>query len=166
MSEEEQFFGSFVYDENKIKPSEQGQTHIEMYSKKRQELSEIDEEELSLSNPFELGPAIKFGLIYALVLFLSKAAQVYIGDRGLYITSFLAGLADVDAITLSIADLTRAGGGTPLLTGKIAIILAAISNTASKGVLVFSLGSKSLRKYIWPVMLLMLIIGLIFVFLI
>jgi len=124
----------------------------------------IDEEELSLSNPFELGPAIKFGLIYALVLLLSKAAQVYIGDQGLYITSFLAGLADVDAITLSIADLTRIGGGTPLLTGKIAIVLAAISNTASKGVLVFSLGSKALRKYIWPVLLLMLIIGLIFIF--
>lgn len=126
----------------------------------------IDEEELSLSNPFELGPAIKFGLIYALVLLLSKAAKVYIGDQGLYITSFLAGLADVDAITLSIADLTRVGGGTPLSTGKIAIVLAAISNTASKGVLVFSLGSKALRKYIWPVLLLMLIIGLIFIFLI
>ncbi|MCJ7734987.1 MAG: DUF4010 domain-containing protein, partial [Anaerolineales bacterium] len=34
--------------------------------------SAIDEEELSLSNPFELGTAIKFGLIYALVLLKSK----------------------------------------------------------------------------------------------
>jgi uncharacterized membrane protein (DUF4010 family) len=126
----------------------------------------IDEEDLSLSNPFELGPAIKFGLIYALVLLISKAAQVYIGDRGLFFTSFIAGLADVDAITLSISDLTRIGGGTTLMTGKIAIILAAISNTTSKGVLVFSLGSKSLRKYIWPAFLTMITIGLIFAFLI
>jgi uncharacterized membrane protein (DUF4010 family) len=126
----------------------------------------IDEEELNLSNPFELGPAIKFGLIYALILMITKAAEVYIGEKGLYLTSFLAGLADVDAITLSIADLTKAGQGVALSTGKIAIILAAISNTAAKGVLVFSLGSRSLRKYIWPAMIIMLTIGLVFVFLI
>jgi uncharacterized membrane protein (DUF4010 family) len=126
----------------------------------------IDEEELNLSNPFELGPAIKFGLIYALILMITKAAEVYIGEKGLYLTSFLAGLADVDAITLSIADLTKAGQGVALSTGKIAIILAAISNTAAKGVLVFSLGSRSLRKYIWPAMIIMLTIGLVFAFLI
>ena len=125
----------------------------------------IDEEDLTLSNPFELGLAIKFGLIYAFVLLISKAAQVYIGDRGLFLTSFIAGLADVDAITLSISDLTRIGGGTSLLTGKIAIILAAISNTTSKGVLVLSLGSKSLRKYILPAFFTMIAIGLVFAFL-
>jgi len=124
----------------------------------------IDEEELNLSNPFELGPAIKFGLIFALVLFVTKAAEVYIGEKGLYVTSFLAGLADVDAITLSIADLTKSGQGIALSTGRTAIILAAIANTAAKGVLVFSLGSRSLRKYIWPVMAIMLAIGLVFVF--
>lgn len=124
----------------------------------------IDEEELNLSNPFELGPAIKFGLIFALVLFVTKAAEVYIGEKGLYFTSFLAGLADVDAITLSIADLTKSGQGIALSTGRTAIILAAIANTAAKGVLVFSLGSRSLRKYIWPVMAIMLAIGLVFVF--
>ena len=126
----------------------------------------VDDEELNLSNPFELGPAIKFGLLYALILLVTKAAEVYIGEKGLYLTSFLAGLADVDAITLSIADLTRAGQGVALSTGKIAVILAAISNTAAKGVLVFSLGSRSLRRYIWPVMIIMLTIGLVFVFLV
>ncbi|MGB2963399.1 MAG: MgtC/SapB family protein [Anaerolineales bacterium] len=125
----------------------------------------IDEEELVLSNPFELGPAVKFGLIYGLILLITKAAEVYIGEKGLYLTSILAGLADVDAITLSIADLTKIGQGVALDTGKRAIIFAAISNTASKGVLVFSLGSRALRKFIWPAMLGMLIIGLSFAFL-
>ncbi len=125
----------------------------------------VDDEELNLSNPFELGLAIKFGLLFALILLVTKAAEVYIGEKGLYLTSFLAGLADVDAITLSIADLTRAGQGVALSTGKIAVILATISNTTAKGVLVFSFGSRSLRRYIWPVMIIMLAIGLIFVFL-
>jgi len=123
----------------------------------------IDEEELSLSNPFELGPAIKFGLIYALVLLVTKAAEIYIGEEGIFITSFFAGLADVDAITLSISDLTRLGGSISLATGKVAVILATLSNTLSKGVLVFSLGSKTLRKFVWPIIVLMLIIGLGFV---
>ena len=125
----------------------------------------IDEQELSLSNPFELGPAIKFGLIYALVLLVTKAAEVYIGEKGIFITSVLAGLADVDAITLSISDLTRLGGSISIETGKVALILATLSNTLSKGVLVFTLGSRSLRKFVWPMIVIMLGIGLGFVFL-
>ncbi|MCJ7716546.1 MAG: DUF4010 domain-containing protein, partial [Anaerolineales bacterium] len=123
----------------------------------------IDDEELSLSNPFELSTAIKFGLIYALVLLIIKSAELYIGANGIYITSFIAGLADVDAITLSISDLTRSGGSIPLNTGKVAVTIAILSNTISKGILVFSLGSKSLRKHIWPVMVLILAVGLGFV---
>lgn len=126
--------------------------------------SAIDDEELHISNPFELGPAIKFGLIYALVLLVTKAAELYIGERGIFLTSFLAGLADVDAITLSISDLTRSGGSIPMLTGKIGIILAAISNTASKGAMVFFLGSKTLIRRVLPAILLILLIGLGFIF--
>jgi uncharacterized membrane protein (DUF4010 family) len=120
----------------------------------------IDEEELALSNPFELGTAIKFGLIYALVLVGIKAAEIYIGEKGIYLTSIIAGLADVDAITLSISALTRVGGSISLESGKYAIILATISNTLTKGALVFSIGSKSLRKYIWPIMTVIVVIGL------
>jgi uncharacterized membrane protein (DUF4010 family) len=122
--------------------------------------SAIDEEELALSNPFELGTAIKFGLIYALVLLGTKAAELYIGEKAIYLTSIIAGLADVDAITLSISDLTRSGGSITLDTGKYAIIFATMSNTIAKGALVFSIGSKALRKFIWPIMTVMVIIGI------
>jgi uncharacterized membrane protein (DUF4010 family) len=125
-----------------------------------------DEEDLQIVNPFELAPAIKFGLLYALVLLVTKAAELYIGEKGIYLTSFLAGLADVDAITLSISDLTRTGGSVSLLTGRAGIVLAAISNTASKGILVFTLGSKKLRLRVLPAIVLILLIGLIFIFLI
>ncbi len=125
--------------------------------------SALDEEEMQISNPFELGPAIKFGLIYALVLLVTKAAELYIGEKGIFLTSFLAGLADVDAITLSISDLTRTGGTVSLLTGRTGIVLAAISNTASKGALVFFLGSKNLRLRVLPAIVLILLIGLVFI---
>ena len=127
--------------------------------------SAVDEEELALSNPFELSTAIKFGLIYALVIFGIKAAEIYIGEKGIYLTSIIAGLADVDAITLSISELTRAGGSISVESGELAIIFAAISNTLTKGALVFSIGSKSLRKHSWPIMVLMVVVGLGFAFL-
>jgi uncharacterized membrane protein (DUF4010 family) len=120
----------------------------------------VDEEELALSNPFELGTAIKFGLIFALALLGTNAAELYIGEKAIYLTSVIAGLADVDAITLSISDLTRIGGSISLETGKYAIILATISNTLAKGALVFSIGSKSLRRYIWPIMVVMVLFGI------
>jgi uncharacterized membrane protein (DUF4010 family) len=126
--------------------------------------SAIDDEEMQISNPFELGPSVKFGLIYALIILITKSAELYIGERGIFLTSFLAGLADVDAITLSLSDLTRIGGSVPLLTGKNGIILAAISNTASKGALVYFLGSKTLRLRVLPAIVLILLIGLGFIF--
>ena len=128
--------------------------------------SAVDEEELQITNPFELGPAIKFGLIYALVLLVTRAADLFIGERGIFLTSFVAGLADVDAITLSISDLTRTGGSISLLTGRIGIILAAISNTFSKGMLVFLLSTKTLSLRVLPAILLILLIGLGFILII
>jgi len=126
--------------------------------------SAIDEEEMQITNPFELGPAIKFGLVYALVLLITKAAEYYIGERGLYLTSFVAGLADVDAITLSISDLTKSEGSISLLTGKVGIIIAAISNTISKGALVLFLSSRKLSLRVLPAFLMILLIGLGFLF--
>jgi len=121
--------------------------------------------EVKVSNPFELGPAIKFGLIYAAILLVSKAAQTYLGNAGLYLSSVLSGLADVDAITLSVAELSRAGDLT-LSVGARAIVLAAMSNTVVKGGIVLTGGSRTLRLALLPGLVLMLVAGVGVAFLI
>jgi uncharacterized membrane protein (DUF4010 family) len=121
--------------------------------------------EVKVSNPFELGPAIKFGLLYAIVLLASNAAQLYLGDTGLYLSSVLSGLADVDAITLSVAELSRAGG-LEMGAGARAIVLAAMSNTVVKGGIVLTSGSRALRLALLPGFALMLIAGIGVAFLI
>ena len=118
-----------------------------------------DAEELAVSNPFELGPAIGFGLIYAVILLITRAAQMYVGDSGIYLSSLVSGLADVDAITLSVAELTR-NGGMDVGVGATAIVLAVISNTVVKGVLAVTGGSAALRKVMIPVTLLILAVAL------
>jgi len=115
--------------------------------------------EVAFSNPFRLGPALKFGLLYAVVLLISRAAQVWLGNTGVYISSVVGGLADADAITLSMSQLSREGG---LSTGAAAqgVVLAAMSNTAAKGGIVLVSGSPTLRKTVLPGFVLMLVTGI------
>ena len=118
-----------------------------------------DKGDVTVSNPFELGAAIKFGLLYALVLLISRTAQLYLGDTGIYLSSILSGLVDVDAITLSMAQLSK-HGEVALDTAKLAIVLAAMSNTVVKGGIVLVTGTAALRKAILPGFLLILIVGI------
>jgi uncharacterized membrane protein (DUF4010 family) len=102
---------------------------------------------IELKSPFTLGPALKFGLFFAFILLLSKAAQIYLGTKGVYLTSIFSGLADVDAITLSMAKLAANGTVTEKVASS-AITMAAMSNTVVKGGIVYCLGSNELRKKI------------------
>lgn len=116
--------------------------------------------DLEFSNPFELGPAVRFGLLYAIVLLVSRAAQEYLGNTGIYVSSIVAGMADVDAIALSMAELSRFGGSLELNTAAQAIVLAAMSNTITKGGIVLTIGSASLRRALLPGLVLMPVTGI------
>jgi len=124
-----------------------------------------EEGEVPFSNPFELSTALKFGLLYAVVLAVSKAAEVYTGDAGVYLSSFLSGLPDVDAVTLSMAQLSGTEGGLSVTTGARAVVIGAMANTLTKGGIVVVTGSARLRRVILPGVLLMLATGVGFAFL-
>jgi uncharacterized membrane protein (DUF4010 family) len=114
---------------------------------------------VEFSNPFDLMSAIKFGLLYALVLLISRSAQMYLGNTGLYLSSIVSGVADVDAITLTMSELSNAGVlGTD--TAALAIVLATMSNTLVKGGIALLAGSATLRKSLIPVIIMILVAGL------
>ncbi len=100
-------------------------------------------------NPSELKSALLFGLIYAVVLFVVAAVKERYGNRGLYVVAGLSGLTDVDAITLSTAQLVNAGRLNPEDGWKL-IVLAAISNLIFKAGAVLALGSRRLFVMILP----------------
>jgi uncharacterized membrane protein (DUF4010 family) len=102
------------------------------------------------SNPFELDQAIKFGLLFGVVLFVAKAAEVYLGEAGLYLAAGVAGLSDVDAITLALADLARSGSQSVDVAAR-AVVIAALANTLVKSALAASLGSPELRRITLPI---------------
>lgn len=120
-------------------------------SKKKAEAESDQKAEVeSGSNPFELGEAIKFGGLFAVVIFVSSAAQAYFGDAGLYLAGALAGLTDVDAIALSMANLAQ---HDPANSGAAArtVVIAVISNTMVKCGIAIWLGSASLRRTMIPI---------------
>jgi uncharacterized membrane protein (DUF4010 family) len=118
-----------------------------------------EKENMQFSNPFDLMTAIKFGLLYALVLLISRTAQMYLGATGLYLSSVIAGLADVDAITLSMAELSKTGLLQMDQAGQ-AIVLATMSNTLVKGCIALMTGSLILRKSLLPVIIMVLVTGI------
>lgn len=94
-------------------------------------------------NPSELKSALVFGLLYAVVLFAVAAAKAHFGDRGLYVVAALSGLTDVDAITLSTAQLVTDNRLDPD-TGWRIVLLAATSNLVFKAATVAVLGNRRL----------------------
>lgn len=106
---------------------------------------------VEVKNPFSLGPAIKFAGFFVLILVVAKVAKLYFGNSGLYLASLVSGLADVDAITLSVSEQSRnlASAGKAaehakfLSVGAIAIVIAVVSNSIVKtGIAIYSGGWK------------------------
>ncbi len=111
------------------------------------------------SNPFELGEAVKFGLLFGVVTIVAKAAQYYLGSAGLYLAGAVAGLTDVDAIALSMANL--ADQKTDMIGAAARTILIAImANTVTKTGMAMSVGAPELRKRILPFAVLLLASGI------
>ncbi|MBI3370526.1 MAG: DUF4010 domain-containing protein [Betaproteobacteria bacterium] len=110
-------------------------------------------------NPFELDEAIKFGLLFGVVVLIAKAAQVYLGDAGLYLAAGIAGLTDVDAITLAMADLAKTDDSN-VGTAARAIVVAVMANTLTKSGMSIGLGSPELRRITLPISGLLLAVGI------
>lgn len=108
--------------------------------------TETNVEEIKLDNPFKVMAALKFGLIFAIVLLISSAAKEYFGEQGIYYSSLLSGFADVDAVALSIADLVNKS--LAVTVGTVAIVLATLSNSIVKASIAVLFGAKELKKYV------------------
>ena len=115
--------------------------------------------EVSLRNPFSLYSAAKFALFFAIVLLAVKLVQIYSPGRGYYVVAALAGLTDVDAITLSMAALVR-DGGAEAHTGVAAIVVASLTNTVVKCGMIVALASAGLRRRALVATALLLVAGL------
>ena len=101
---------------------------------------------IELKNPFDLKEALLMGLLFGAALALIALANRYIGESGVYAVASVSGIADVDAIVLSLSSL--ANNGLSSTTAHYAILIAIISNTIAKMGLVFFLGKSELFRFV------------------
>ncbi len=100
------------------------------------------------ANPSELKSAFVFGALYALVLAAVAISKRMFDDAGLYAVAALSGLTDMDAITLSTAQLVGEGR-VEEETAWRAILIAALANLVFKTGIALALGT---RRLFWTML--------------
>src|ERR1700722_16747161 len=101
----------------------------------------IEQMPMQSGNPFRIGPALRFGAMFAAVVFISKAATATLGSGAFYWTSLLGGLVDVSTVIAPAAELLRKQT-LPLATAEIAILLALGANAVQKILIAISTGTR------------------------
>lgn len=116
----------------------------------------------NLPNPFELGNAFKFGLLLALIMVLASGAKAWFGHAGLYALALASGLADVDALTLSVAKLSL--NGLDLEVARNTMLIAVFTNTIVKVMLALAIGGMAMGRLAAAVILTAIALGVLSLF--
>lgn len=117
-----------------------------------------EEEEMPLKNPFRLWPAIQFAALFTLVELVVKLVKTYFSEQGFYGVAAVAGLTDVDAITLAMAQYASEEGDARIAVTSI--VIAIISNTLVKCGFVLVWGSRPMARRVGLVTVAMVATGM------
>lgn len=89
--------------------------------------------EIEITNPLELGTAIKMALVIVTVIVAVQLVQGQLGAAGVLAVALVSGIADVDAINISMARL--AGHQVAMETAVLAVVAAVAVNGVAKAVM-------------------------------
>jgi len=94
-------------------------------------------------NPLQLSEAIKFGILFGIIYGAIAFVQTRYGNIGVYIVSLFSGITDVDAITLSLSQLSvdKKLAETAAMNG---IVIASVTNSIVKLGIVYWIGGVKL----------------------
>ncbi len=135
-----------------------GSFFVFVVQKDQQEVKATEHQPSEIENPLKLSTAIKFGLLFAIVLVVLEYAQSFLGSTGVYLASFISGFAGVDAIALSATRLAASAQLTSNVAGT-AVVIAALVNTVSKGAICYFSGASELRRPVLKAFVLMVLAG-------
>jgi uncharacterized membrane protein (DUF4010 family) len=91
------------------------------------------------TNPLQLWTALRFGIVFAIILLITNAGKFYFGDSGQMVSAAIGGLIDADAVTVSLAQF-HAAGTTSAMSAIVGMTLAAGTNAIFKTALAQSSG--------------------------
>ncbi|SFM14057.1 MgtC/SapB family protein [Marinobacter zhejiangensis] len=110
-------------------------------------------------NPLDLKAALVFGMLLTAILFFGEILKTWFGDAGVYALAATSGVADVDAITLSLTRMSQSSISAD--TAVLGIVIAAAVNNLVKTGLAMSIGTRSLGLRVAVPMSLSMVAGLV-----
>ncbi len=111
-------------------------------------------------SPFEIVPALKFGVLFTITLFTIYFSKKYFGDGGVYFTTVITSIVDVDAIIFSALLSFESNKMDLTLVGNIVAITIIVNNIA-KMFYVFFFGSKKFFKILMLPLTLIVFVGIV-----
>jgi uncharacterized membrane protein (DUF4010 family) len=99
---------------------------------------------LKLTNPFELTTVLKFGLFLTAITAATKLLTRIGTGQGVYVLALFSGIADVDAMTLSMSRQAADPASVTLAANAILIVVAV--NTVAKAVIGWMTGGAEFGK--------------------
>jgi uncharacterized membrane protein (DUF4010 family) len=115
--------------------------YFRRYATSRNEAAAVGHQ-VAVKNPFSLTAAAKFAAFFGAVLLVVKVVQRGLPAESVYVVAALAGLTDVDAIALSMAESAKSGDPSVAVN---AIVIATVTNTVVKCGMVMTLGGRALK---------------------
>ncbi|MEO8684764.1 MAG: DUF4010 domain-containing protein [Devosia sp.] len=109
-------------------------------------------------NPLAIGTAIKLGAVVVAVMLAVGYLRSTLGSVGVLLVAGVSGIADADALTISMARL--GGNGLDLQTAAQAIMIGVAVNTVTKAVMAVSIGGRNLGLMVGAASLTALAAGL------
>lgn len=94
--------------------------------------------ELKLDNPLDLSEVLRFAALLSAVLIASKWLLHVVGTGGLIVLASISGLADVDPMTLSMAQ--SAGHSVAIEYAAMVVLVATAANTVTRVALTWIFG--------------------------
>lgn len=99
----------------------------------------------TVKNPFRLTPALVFGAFFAVILLGTEWSFEEFGALGVYGAALVSGIVDVDAMTISLAQLSHQGK-LAASSAAAGILLVSASNFFFKVGIAFFLGTRRLAR--------------------
>jgi uncharacterized membrane protein (DUF4010 family) len=124
--------------------------------RQKKENNNVPSEKIDLGSPLNILSALGFGLLYLGVGLMLFYSNQWLGSGGIYLTGVVGGLADVDAMTISISKFQNIS----VQVAVNVIIVATTVNTIVKLIIAILRGAKTLRRTVFFGMGSMICIGL------
>ena len=135
-----------------------------LYIYVQKEKEKFEGKKVEMKNPYSLKQALTFGVLYSIISVSSTYLKQFFGEEVILAISFLSGVIDIDAITLSLANLSQKGN-ISLEIASIGILTASISNNIFKSIYGIIFGNRELKKlFTFPLLISLLYLLLLLVF--